>query len=116
MRAFSSVDLQKQTGDVQRAADREGAIITSHGKPRTVMLSVEEFCRLKGIAGEAVEPGLQPHRAPTLRPAADPLGYDVRHFEAVARKMAQEALSGVGEDAVETELAAVRRKYGRPRP
>ncbi len=116
MRAFSSVDLQKQTGDVQRVADREGAVITSHGKPRTVMLSVEEFCRLKGIAGEAVEPELQPRRAPTLRPVPDPLGYDVRHFETVARRMAQDALSGVGEEAVETELAAVRRKFGRPGP
>ncbi len=116
MRAFSSVDLQKQTGDVQRVADREGAVITSHGKPRTVMLSVEEFCRLKGIAGEAVEPELQPRRAPTLRPVPDPLGYDVRHFETAARRMAQDALSGVGEEAVETELAAVRRKFGRPGP
>ena len=116
MRAFSSVDLQKQTGDVQRAADREGAVITSHGKPRTVMLSVEEFCRLKGIAGEAVEPELQPRRAPTLRPVPDPLGYDVRHFETAARRMAQDALSGVGEEAVETELAAVRRKFGRRGP
>ncbi|MFN3548373.1 MAG: type II toxin-antitoxin system Phd/YefM family antitoxin [Mesorhizobium sp.] len=117
MRAFSSVDLQKQTGDVQRAADREGAVITSHGKPRTVMLSVEEFCRLKGIAGEAVEPELQQSRqARTLRPTPDPLGYDVRHFEIAARRMAQDALSGNAEDAVEAELLAVRRKFGRTAP
>ncbi|RST87912.1 type II toxin-antitoxin system Phd/YefM family antitoxin [Aquibium carbonis] len=114
MRAFSSVDLQKQTGDVQRAANREGAVITSHGKPRTVMLSVEEFCRLKRIAGEAVEPELQRHGSRTLRPRPDPLGYDVRHFETAALRMAHEALSGVGEDAVEMELAAIRRKFGRP--
>jgi prevent-host-death family protein len=114
MRAFSSVDLQKQTGDVQRAAASEGAVITSHGKPRTVMLSVEEFCRLKRLAGEAVEPGLQPRQAQTIRSLPDPLGYDVGRFEAAARQMAHEALSGIGEDAVRSELAAVRLRFGRP--
>lgn len=112
MQAFSSIDLQKQTGDVQRAASREGAVITSHGKPRNVMLSVEEFCRLKRIAGEAVPTGLLPKAGVTLRHIPDPLGYDVRHFESAARKMANDALSGTNEAAVEAELREVRDRFG----
>ncbi len=116
MQSFSSIDLQKQTGDVQRAASREGAVITSHGKPRNVMLSVEEFCRLKRIEGESVSPTLLVRKAVTIRHVPDPLGYDTTHFETVARKMAGDALSGTNEDAVDAELAAVRRKLGRGRP
>ncbi len=116
MRAFSSIDLQKQTGDVQRAASSEGAVITSHGKPRNVMLSVQEYCRLKRIAGEAVPTGLLPTTGVTVRHIPDPLGYDVRHFETAARKMADDALSGTNEAAVEAELHEVRSKFGsRPR-
>ncbi len=115
MQAFSSIDLQKQTGDVQRAANREGAVITSHGKPRNVMLSVEEFCRLKRIAGEAVPTGLLP-KAVTVRHVADPLGYDVGQFATAARKIADDALAGNNEAAVATELAAVRKKFRSPRP
>lgn len=115
MQAFSSIDLQKQTGDVQRAASREGAVITSHGKPRNVMLSVEEFCRLKRIAGEAVPTGLLP-KAATVRHLPDPLGYDVGQFATAAGKMADDALSGTGEAAVEAELAEVRKRFRSSRP
>ena len=111
MLTFSSIDLQKQTGDVQRAASREGAVITSHGKPRNVMLSVEEFCRLKRVAGEPVPSGLLPRKAVVFRHLPDPLGYDVSDLEAVTRKMADEALSGVNDDAVDAELNAVRKKF-----
>ena len=112
MQAFTSIDLQKQTGDVQRAASREGAVITSHGKPRNVMLSVQEFCRLKRIAGEAVPTGLLPKAAATVRHIPDPLGYDVRNFETAARKMADDVLAGSNDAAVEAELENVRSKFG----
>ena len=113
MQSFNSIDLQKQTGDVQRAASREGAVITSHGKPRNVMLSVEEFCRLKSLAGEPVPPTLLVRKAATVRHVPDPLGYDTTHFEAAARKMAEDALSGTNEDAVEAELNKMRQKLRR---
>ncbi|MEH6719017.1 MAG: type II toxin-antitoxin system Phd/YefM family antitoxin [Aurantimonas endophytica] len=116
MQAFTSIDLQKQTGDVQRAASREGAVITSHGKPRNVMLSVEEFCRLKRIAKEAVPPSLLARSAVTVRHVPDPLGYDVTDFRTAARQMAEDALSGTNDAAVEAELAAVRKKFGRRVP
>jgi hypothetical protein len=111
MLTFSSIDLQKQTGDVQRAATLEGAVITSHGKPRNVMVSVEEFCRLKRMAGEAVPPGLLSRKPVVVRHRPDRLGYDVRDFEATARKMADDAISGMSDDAVNAELDAVRQKF-----
>ncbi|CAN7158066.1 type II toxin-antitoxin system Phd/YefM family antitoxin [Pararhizobium sp. LjRoot238] len=111
MLTFSSIDLQKQTGDVQRAATQEGAVITAHGKPRNVMLSVEEFCRLKRVAGEPIPVGLLPRKPVVVRHLPDPLGYDVSDFEAVAQKMADEAISEVNDDAVEAELDAVRQKF-----
>ena len=54
MVAFSSLDLQKRTGEIQAAVAREPVVITHHGKPRAVMLSVDEYIRLKERAGEPV--------------------------------------------------------------
>lgn len=52
----------------------------------------------------------------TVRHIPDPLGYDVdiAHFETVARRMADDALSGINEAAVEVELDQVRDKFGNP--
>lgn len=109
MRIFTSIDLQRQTGDVQRAASREGAVITSHGKPRNVILSVEEFCRLKRMAREPVPVDLlPPQRSPVIRPVADPLGYDVTDFGRAADRMSDDAIRRINEDAVEAELHSVR--------
>lgn len=41
-----------------------------------------------------------------------PLGYDVRHFETAARKMADDSLSGTKEDAVKAELNELRSRFG----
>src|SRR3981081_1669310 len=46
-RSFSSQDLQQQSGEIQRAAVSAPVIVLSHGKPRSVVMSVEEFRRLK---------------------------------------------------------------------
>jgi prevent-host-death family protein len=110
MRTFTSIDLQKQTGDVQRAASREGAIITSHGRPRNVMLSVEEYRRLKLAAGEVLPPMAEPRPA-VVRHRRDPLGYDVTDFMSAARAMAEDALGVRNEDAVSAELAALRSRF-----
>ena len=112
MQTFTSIDLQKQTGDVQRAASREGAVITSHGKPRNVMLSIEEYRRLKLAAGEAL-PESAEARPAVVRHRDDPLGYDVRDLGAAARKMAEDALAGRNDDAVAAELNALRSRLGR---
>jgi prevent-host-death family protein len=58
MLKFSSLDLQQQTGEIQRAVAREPVLITSYGKGRSVMLSTEEYRRLKREAEEPVPPEL----------------------------------------------------------
>ena len=115
MLTFSSIELQKQIGDVQRAAARDAVVITSHGKPRNILLSVEEFRRLKEAAGEKVPNDLNIKRALTVRHLPDPLGYDVSNFKAAARKMAEDALSGKTKEAVNHELATVRARFPRLR-
>jgi hypothetical protein len=56
-------------------------------------------------------------KAPTKRKAVvvhledDPLGYDVTDIDAAIRLMAENALSGRNREAVEKELAAVRKRF-----
>ena len=109
---FTSIDLQKRTGNVQRAAAQNPIAITSHGQPRNVMLSVEEFRRLKQAAGEAIPAELRKPRAVTVRPQDDPLGYDVSDLAEAARQMAEDVASGRTDEAVQAELAAVRAHFG----
>lgn len=47
MRRFSTVDLDKNLGDVKAIAAREPVIITEHRKDRFVMMAVEDFERLR---------------------------------------------------------------------
>lgn len=112
MQRFTSIDLQRQTGDVQRAASQEGVVITSHGKPRNVILSVEEFCRLKRMAREPVPSDLLPKRSVVVRHNPDPLGYDVRDFARVVDQMSADAIHGINDDAVDAELQRVRQMFG----
>lgn len=50
MRRFSTVDLDKNLGDVKAVAAREPVIITEHRKDRFVMMSMEDFRRLRARA------------------------------------------------------------------
>ena len=84
-------------------------LITSHGKPRAVVMSVEEFRRLKAKAGEPVPAEAEPKAAATLRAADDPLGYDVSDFRAAALRMAEDFKSGRTREAIDAELARVRK-------
>ena len=47
MRRFSTVDLDKNIGDVKATAAREPVIITEHRKDRFVMMAIEDFERLR---------------------------------------------------------------------
>ena len=47
MRRFSTVDLDKNLGDVKSAASREPVIITEHRKDRFVMMAMADFERLR---------------------------------------------------------------------
>jgi hypothetical protein len=113
MREFSSLDLQQQSGEIQRSAAGAPVLILNHGKPRSVMMSVEEFRRLKRAADEALPAGVAKPRPVVRRgPLRDPLGYDTADFRKVAIDMAEAAASGRNRDAVRAEIAAVERRLG----
>jgi len=109
MITISAQDLQRQVGEVQMQAARAPVLITSHGKPRCVILSVEEFERLKSAAGEPV-PSEVRRKGLKYRPRADPLGYDLGDMDAAMLAMADDAIAGRGKEAVEADLASVRRR------
>jgi PHD/YefM family antitoxin component YafN of YafNO toxin-antitoxin module len=50
MKRFSTVDLDKNLGDVKSAAGREPVIITEHRKDRFVIMTIEDFRRLRDSA------------------------------------------------------------------
>lgn len=47
MRIFSTLDLNKQVGEVTNAAAQAPILITRHNKPRFVMMSVDHFESLR---------------------------------------------------------------------
>lgn len=47
MKVFTSEELQRQPAEVQQSALVEPTYITFHGKPRLVIMSVDEFDRLR---------------------------------------------------------------------
>ena len=113
MREFSSLDLQQHSGEIQQSAAISPVVILSHGKPRSVVMSVEEFRRLKRAAGETLPPELERPRAIVRRgPLRDPLGYVTTDIWEVATAMADAAISGRNRDAVRAEIRAVERRLG----
>jgi len=46
-REFRASDLTRRSGEILHAASMAPITLTNHGKPRHVILSVEEFERLK---------------------------------------------------------------------
>lgn len=48
MHVFTSEELQRRPAEVQEAALGEPALITYHGRPRLVMMSIEEYDRIGG--------------------------------------------------------------------
>ena len=109
MLTVSVQELQKRIGDVQTEASRDPVLITSHGKPRCVLLSVDEFVRLKSAAREPVPADV--HRKPSFRMQPDPLGYDLADLDGAMRAMTEDALAGTTGECVQVELDAVRRRF-----
>jgi prevent-host-death family protein len=113
MKTYTSLDLQQRTGDIQRATVVEPVLITSHGRPRMVISSVEEFVRLKEASGEPVPKDVRMRKAIVRRGLPeDSLGYDTRDIEACALAMAEAALSGRNRAFVDAEIAAVKKRFG----
>jgi len=76
-------------------------------------MSVAEFRRLKEKAGETVPAELSRSRPVVQRiPMRDPLGYSTADIRALAIAMADAALSGRNERAVQAEIDAVERRWG----
>ena len=48
MKTFTMTQLAQETGMVADAVDKEAATITRRGRPRYVILSYDEFERMKG--------------------------------------------------------------------
>ncbi len=48
MRTFTTVDLNKQVGEVTDAAQRAPVVITRRSKPRFVLMSMEHYESLRG--------------------------------------------------------------------
>jgi hypothetical protein len=79
-------------------------------------MSVDEFVRLKELAGEPVAIDGLRKRAMRLGASVDELGYAVAYPHTAILRMARDANSGRTRAAVQAELAAVRRRYeGGPR-
>lgn len=112
MKSYTSLDLQQRTGDIQRAAIVEPVVITSHGRPRMVISSIEEFVRLKAASGEPVPQDMLRERKAVVRRGLpdDPLGYDTTDLRACALAMAEAALSGRNRAYVDAEIAAVKKR------
>ena len=113
MEEFGSLHVRTELGEVLAASETAPVVLLNRGQPRAVLMSVEEFRRLKRAAGEAVPRAALPRRAAVVRGREDdPLGYDTSDLLACARQMADAALSGRNRAAVDAELARVRRRFG----
>jgi hypothetical protein len=114
MRKYSSLDLQQRTGEIQAAALREPVALTFHGRPRTVMLAVDEFCRLKDIAAESVPSELRQAAPEVLGPLPeDVLGYETGNPIAAIVQMARDALHGVNQTRVSSEAKRFASMFGK---
>jgi len=51
MQTFRAQDMQKQASTLQEAAMKEPVLITYHDRPRLVLMSMEEFDRLRERRG-----------------------------------------------------------------
>lgn len=48
MRTFKAQDMQRQSASLQEAAIVEPVVITYHDRPRLVLMSMEEYDRIRG--------------------------------------------------------------------
>jgi PHD/YefM family antitoxin component YafN of YafNO toxin-antitoxin module len=114
MQIIRSVNLQKNLGEVLRAADVEAVVVVNRDQPRTVVMSADEFIRLKVAAGEPVPAEVRRSRPTLHRPDIDPLGYDTTdpNFEL---NVAKHALSGEHQAEIQAEVESALRRWGMKR-
>lgn len=112
MQIIRSINLQKNLGDVLRAADVEAVLVTNREQPRAVVMSAEEFIRLKTAAGEPIPSEVRKSRPTLHKRPTDPLGYDTRDPDYAAR-MAEDALSGRHSEEIEKEIHGAMNRWGK---
>jgi PHD/YefM family antitoxin component YafN of YafNO toxin-antitoxin module len=111
MQTIRSIHLQKNLGDVLKAADLEAVVVMNRDQPRAVMMSAEEFIRLKTAAGEAVPKEVRRSRPTLHQSSADPLAYDTRDPDYVLQ-LVEDALAGRHAQAIRSEVQAALRRWG----
>lgn len=93
MKSFRSQDMQKQAAAVQEAAMREPVLITYHDRPRLVVMSIEEYERLRERALTDVNRAVAP--APNRTPRDFLIAYSRQEITR------SEAMDGAGIDRSE---------------
>ncbi len=111
MRTIRSINLQKNLGDVLRTADVEAVVLMNREQPRAVVMSAEEFIRLKVAAGEQVPAEVRKSRPTVHQRLADPLGYDTRDPSHIAA-LVGDALAGLHQDDIRSEVHGALRRWG----
>ena len=71
MRVFASSDLQRNPAEIQKAALMEPVFLSYHDKPRYVMMSLEEYVRLKGATIAAAPESVPESVLARIREIAD---------------------------------------------
>ena len=103
MQTIRSINLQKNLGDVLRAADVEAVVVMNRDQPRTVVMSADEYIRLKIAAGEPVPPEVRKSRPTLHQRHEDVLAYDPTE-PGIFQKVAQAALANRDEDEERIEI------------
>jgi hypothetical protein len=107
-----SVNLQKNLGDVLNASDKEPVLMLNREQPRTVLMSSEEYVRLKLAAGEPVPPEVVRPKPTFFRRPVDPLGYDTSDFTKFAVTVADDAIAKNNQEEVDAEVENSLRRWG----
>jgi PHD/YefM family antitoxin component YafN of YafNO toxin-antitoxin module len=111
MQTVRSLNLQKNLGDVLQAADVEPVLVLNREQPRTVMMSAEEFIRLKVAAGEPVPTEARKSRPALQQSPPDLIGYDTRDPD-YPRKMAEDERDGKHGATIEAEIDTALARWG----
>lgn len=112
MRIIHSVNLQRALAEGLQIADADPVLLIHLEQSCSVIMSSEEFVRLKVAAGEEVPPEAIEAKGAFHVASDDPLGYDTSDLMDYARRAASTALSGVAADYSDAEVAAAERRWG----
>ncbi|HEY2754590.1 MAG TPA: type II toxin-antitoxin system Phd/YefM family antitoxin [Pseudolabrys sp.] len=109
MQTFRSQDMQKQASALQEAAMKEPILITYHDRPRLVLMSMEEYDRIRGRKGTgAGETGLPEGVARRISGLPNRTERDFLIAYSRGEISRSEAMIGMGLDPSETATFAAR--------